>query len=138
MDPNVQVKTSDERLQYQWWFEDEEIEEDDERYKSNDSGALSIHEFEKDYEGKYKLVVSTFSEPVMSVSTEVQLKLTGKIALNQWVAYCNTYKFFLVTDPPEKFDPKMKRNKFPLFLNSNGISYEVCKLLKGERLMNKC
>ena len=86
MDPNVQVKTSDERLQYQWWFEDEEIEEDDERYKLNDSGALSIQEFEKDYEGKYKLVVSTFSEPAMSVSTEVQLKLTGKIVLNQWVA----------------------------------------------------
>ena len=103
----------------------------------NDSGELSIQEFEKDYEEKYKLVVSTFSEPVMSVSTEVQLKLTGKTVLNQWVAYCNTYKIFLITDPPEKFDPKMKRNKFPLFLNANGISYEVCKLLKGERLMNK-
>ena len=80
MDLNVQVKSSDERLQYQWWFEDEEIEEDEECYKLNDSGALSIQEFEKDYEGVYKLIVSTFSEPVMSVSTEVQLKLTGKIA----------------------------------------------------------
>ena len=88
-----QVKSSDERLQYQWWFEDEEIEEDDKRYKLNDSGVLSIQEFEKYYEGKYKLVVSTFSEPVMSVSTEVQLKLTGKTALNQWVAYCDTYTF---------------------------------------------
>ena len=80
VDLNVQVKSSDERLQYQWWFEDEEIEEDEECYKLNDSGALSIQEFEKDYEGVYKLIVSTFSEPVMSVSTEVQLKLTGKIA----------------------------------------------------------
>ena len=88
VDLNVQVKLSDEKLQYQWWFED-----DDERYKLNDSGELSIQEFEKDYEGKYKLVVSTFSEPVMSVSTEVQLKLTGKIALNQWVAYCDIYTF---------------------------------------------
>ena len=81
VDLNVQVKLSDERLQYQWWFEDEEIDEDDERFKLNDSGELSIQEFEKDYEGKYKLVVSTFSEPVMSVSTEVQLKLTGKITI---------------------------------------------------------
>ena len=88
-----QVKSSDERLQYQWWFEDEEIEEDDKRYILNDSGVLSIQEFEKYYEGKYKLVVSTFSEPVMSVSTEVQLKLTGKTALNQWLAYCDTYTF---------------------------------------------
>ena len=93
VDLNFQVKSSDKRLQYQWWFEDEEIEEDDERYKLNDSGVLSIQEFEKYYEGKYKLLVSTFSEPVMSVSTEVQLKLTCKIALNQWVAYCDIYTF---------------------------------------------
>ena len=35
------------------------------------------------------------------------------------------------------FDPKMRLSKFLLFLNANGISYEVCKMLKGERLMNK-
>ena len=39
--------------------------------------------------------------------------------------------------PPEMFDPKMKWSKFQLFLNANGISYEVCKMLKGERLIYK-
>ena len=37
------------------------------------------------------------------------------------------------TAPPEIFDPKMRRNKFHLFINANGISYEVCKMLKGKR-----
>ena len=27
----------------------------------------------------------------------------------------------------------MRQNKFLLFLNANGISYEVCKMLKGDR-----
>ena len=39
--------------------------------------------------------------------------------------------------PPEIFNPKMRQSKFLLFLNANGISYEVCKMLKGERLINK-
>ena len=39
--------------------------------------------------------------------------------------------------PPEIFDSKMRLSKFLLFLNANGISYEVCKMLKGERLINK-
>ena len=28
----------------------------------------------------------------------------------------------------------MKMNKFLLFLNANGISYDVCNILKGKRL----
>ena len=35
--------------------------------------------------------------------------------------------------PPETFDPKRKQSKFLLFLNANGISYDICKMLKGER-----
>ena len=38
------------------------------------------------------------------------------------------------TAPPERFDYEMKSNKFFLFLNANGISYEVCRKLEGERL----
>ena len=34
-------------------------------------------------------------------------------------------------DPPQRFDHKMKTNKFLLLLNTNGISYKVCKKLKG-------
>ena len=72
------VKASNEKLRYEWWFDDEEIEEDDERYSISDTGVLSIKEFEKDYEGEYSCIVSTTSQPVMSVSTQVQLNLTGK------------------------------------------------------------
>ena len=75
------VKYSDEKLQYEWWFDDEEIEEDDDSYSISDKGVLLIHEFEKDHEGKYRCIVSTTSQPVMSVSTEVQLNLTGKRAI---------------------------------------------------------
>ena len=66
------------KLRYEWWFDDEEIEEDDERYNISDTGVLSIQEFEKEYEGEYRCIVSTTNPPVMSVSTQVQLSLTGK------------------------------------------------------------
>ena len=46
---------------------------------------------------------------------------------------CVTLLHFYVIDPPQRFDPKMKRNKFLLLLNANGISYKVCKQLKGEK-----
>ena len=72
------VKNNDEKLQYEWWFDDEEIEEDNDRYNVSDTGVLSIQEFEKDYEGIYRCIVSTTSQPVMSVSTEVRLNLIGK------------------------------------------------------------
>ena len=74
------VKNSDEKLQYQWLFDDEEIEDDD-SFSISNKGVLSIHEFEKDHEGKYRCIVSTTSQPVMSVLTEVQLNLTGKRAV---------------------------------------------------------
>ena len=76
------VKLSDKKLQCKWWVDDEEIEEDEERYTISDAGVLSIQEFEKDYEGKYKCIVSTTSQPIMSVSSEVQLELTGKIEIS--------------------------------------------------------
>ncbi len=74
------VKSSDEKLQYKWCFDDEEIEEDDECRKVKECGVLSIQEFEKQFEGKYRCIISTTSKPIQSVSTEVQLQLTGKIA----------------------------------------------------------
>ena len=72
------IKASDEKLRYEWWFDDEKIEEDDERYSISDTGVLSIQEFEKDCEGEYRCIASTTNQPVMSVSTQVQLNLTGK------------------------------------------------------------
>ena len=73
------VKDCDDKLQYEWWCDDEEIEDDD-NYSISDTGVLLIKEFEKEHEGKYRCIVSTTSQPVMSVSTEVQLNLTGKRA----------------------------------------------------------
>ena len=80
VDVIFKVKDSDEKLQYKWLVDDEEIEEDDERYKLKESGVLSIQEFEKEAKGLYQCIISTTSEPVLSVSTEVHLQLTGKIA----------------------------------------------------------
>jgi hypothetical protein len=80
VDLMFKLKSSDEKLQYEWWFDDEEIEEDDEHCKVKESGVLSIQEFEKEFEGKYRCIISTTSKPIQSVSTEVQLQLTGEIA----------------------------------------------------------
>ena len=78
------VERSDEKLKYKWLVDDEEIEEDDGRYKLKESGVLSIQEFAKELEETYQCVISTTSEPVLSVTTEVQLQLTGKIATAHW------------------------------------------------------
>ena len=78
------VERSDKKLKYKWLVDDEEIEEDDGRYKLKESGVLSIQEFEKEVEGVYKFKMSTTSKPVLSVSTEVQLQLTRKIAIAHW------------------------------------------------------
>ena len=78
------VKRSDEKLQYKWLVDDEEIEEDDRSYKLKESGALYIQQFEKVLEGQYQCVISTTNQPVLSVTTEVQLQLTGKIATAHW------------------------------------------------------
>ena len=76
VDVIFKVKHSDEKLQYKWSVDDEEIEEDDRRYKLKESGVLAIQEFEKEAKGLYKCIIST---TVLSVSTEVQLQLPGKI-----------------------------------------------------------
>ena len=78
------VKHRDEKLQYKWLVDDEEIREDDGRYKLKESGILSIQEFERKCEETYQCVISTTSQPVLSVTTEVQLQLTGKIATAHW------------------------------------------------------
>jgi hypothetical protein len=69
---------SDEKIKYEWMVDHKKIKEDDDRYKISDTGVLSIKQFEKNFEGKYVCTLSTASEPVMSVSTQVQLNLMGK------------------------------------------------------------
>ena len=75
------VKRSDEKLEYKWLVDDEEIEEDDGRYELKEGGVLSIKEFESELEGNHRCVISTTSQRVLSVTAEVQLQLTGKILL---------------------------------------------------------
>ena len=77
VDVIFKVKHSDEKLQYKWLVDGEEIEEDDGCYKLKESGVLAIQEFENEAKGLYQCIIST---TVLSVSTEVQLQLTGKIA----------------------------------------------------------
>ena len=77
VDVLFKVKHSDKKLQYKWLVDDEEIEEDDGRYKLNESGVLAIHEFEEEIKGLYQCIISTTK---LSISTEVQLQLIGKIA----------------------------------------------------------
>ena len=78
MNVMFKVNSSDEKFNYEWWFDDEKIDVDDEQYDVSDNGVLSIKEFHKDHEGKYICVASTISQPVMSVSTQGELTLTGK------------------------------------------------------------
>ena len=78
MDVMFKVNSSDEKFNYEWWFDDERIETDDEQYEVSDEGVLSIREFHKDNEGKYVCVASTTCQPVMSVSTEEELSLAGR------------------------------------------------------------
>ena len=73
-----EIESTYEIVKYEWWFDDEKIKEDDDCYKISDTGGLFIHEFEKCFEGQYLCIYSTVNEPVMSVSTQVQLYLTGK------------------------------------------------------------
>ena len=77
MDLTFEVKSNDEKFIYDWWVDDERIKGDDERFKVSSTGVLFIQEFEKTCEGQYKCIVSTTSQPVMSVSAEVELNLTG-------------------------------------------------------------
>ena len=78
------VKRSDEKLQYKWLVDDEEIEEDDGHYELKECGVLSIKEFESELEGNHRYVISTTSQPVLSVTAEVQLQLTGNISKAHW------------------------------------------------------
>ena len=82
-----EIESTNEKVKYEWWVDDEKIIEDDDCYKISDTGVLSIHEFEKCFEGQYLCILSTVNEPIMSVSTQVQLCLTGKEIYRQYYVY---------------------------------------------------
>ena len=129
------MKSTDEKVKYEWTVNDKKIKGNDDCYKISDNGVLSIQEFEKKYEGNYVCTLSTASKPKMSLSTQVQVNLKGKETY--YVPLHNYQECFCALDVPEKFDSKMNTNRFILFLNANGISYNVCKRLEGETVVFK-
>ena len=73
---------STRQLEYQWSRiinDEEEKIEDEECFKNSDSNTLTIDGFEIRYAGTYRCVISTSSQPVVSMSAEVELDLPGKL-----------------------------------------------------------
>ena len=66
-------------LTYEWSFNSLKISKDDKHYRGSDTSSLYVKHFESKHEGKYKCVVSTTSQPKMSVSAEFQLEFCGEI-----------------------------------------------------------
>ena len=65
-------------LSYEWYFNSFKIGKD-ENYRGSNTSSLYIEHFESKCEGKYKCVVSTTSQPKMSMSAEFHLELDGEI-----------------------------------------------------------
>lgn len=61
---------SNEDLNYQWFINDRKIENASER-------TLTIQQFDSENVGMYTLVVSTSSQPRVSMSANIQLDLEG-------------------------------------------------------------
>ena len=68
-------------LEYQWSRiinDEEEKIQDEECFKNSDSKTMVINGFESKYAGTYRCVISTSSQPIVSMSAEVELDLPGK------------------------------------------------------------
>jgi hypothetical protein len=132
--------SSSGQLKYQWsriLNEEEEIIENEEYFTNSDSQTLVINGFEVKYAGIYRCVISTSSRPVVSMSAEVELGLPGKLdilcdnILFQSIPTVYYMMAFNCTEPPEDFSTEMSNRQFLLYLNANGVYYDVCKKLKG-------
>ena len=72
------VTSNREQLVYEWSFNDRKIAISDKRCKNSDTNTLKIDCFECKYVGTYKCIVSTASQPTVSVSAKVKLYIRGK------------------------------------------------------------
>ena len=72
------VTSSHEQLVYEWSFNDRKIAISDKRFKNSDTNTLKIDCFECKYVGTYKCIVSTASQPTVSMSAKVKLCIRGK------------------------------------------------------------
>ena len=80
MDHLFMATSSSDQIKYQWSviIKGEDISEDEGCFKNRDSERLTIDCFESKLAGIYKCVISTSTQPVVSISAEVQLHLPGK------------------------------------------------------------
>ena len=72
---------SSDQPKYQWSRiinDEEEKIQDEECLKNSDSKTMVIDGLESKYAGTYRCVISTSSQPVVSMSAEVELDLPGK------------------------------------------------------------
>ena len=72
------VTSNCEQLVYEWSFNDRKIAISDKRFKNSDTNTLKIDCFECKYVGTYKCIVSTASQPTVSMSAKVKLYVRGK------------------------------------------------------------
>ena len=72
------VTSNPEQLVYEWSFNDRKIAISDKRFKNSDTNTLKIDCFECKYVGTYKCIVSTASQPTVSISAKVKLCIQGK------------------------------------------------------------
>jgi hypothetical protein len=88
--------SSSRQLKYQWsriLNEGEEKIEDDECVKNSDSKTLVFDGFESKYAGIYRCVISTSSQPVVSMSAEVELNLPGKYQIKHIILISSRIMF---------------------------------------------
>ena len=78
MDHLFMVTSNCEQLVYEWSFNDQKIAISDKRFKNSDTNTLKIDCFECKYVGTYKCIVSTASQPTVSMSAKVKLYIRGK------------------------------------------------------------
>ena len=72
------VTSNREQLVYEWSFNDRKIAISDKRFKNSDTNTLKIDCFECKYVGTYKCIVSTASQPTVTMSAKVKLYIRGK------------------------------------------------------------
>ena len=80
MDHLFMVTSSRDQLFYEWSFNGRKIAASDERFKMSDTNTLKIDYFECKYVGTYKCIVSTASQPTVSMSAKVKLHIRGKLS----------------------------------------------------------
>ena len=75
------TSASSGQFKYQWSRiinDEEEKIEDEECFKNSNSNTLVINDFEGKYAGTYRCVISTSSQPIISMTAEVELHLPGR------------------------------------------------------------